>query len=177
MTKTKSIIIVDENNHEIAVKSPAEFDYTRDIYRVSVLWVMNGGGQVLMQQRNLQMRNEPGLWGPSTAGTVEGGETYLQNVIKEAAEEIGLTNVEFKPIFQYHHHERRNYFAQDYLAVVDQPIEFFSQETGEVNALKWVDLDWLKDDVVANPDNYVPSMCQTVEKLVEYLENQTKEAK
>ena len=37
--------------------------------------------------------NDPGMWGPAVAGTVEENETYEENIIKESKEEINLESL------------------------------------------------------------------------------------
>ncbi len=85
----KRTIIVDENDNEIGIKSDKEVTFD-DIYRVSSLWVLNQKKQVLLVKRALAKTHDPGKWAPAVAGTVEEGETYESNIVKEIKEEIGL---------------------------------------------------------------------------------------
>ena len=45
---------------------------------------------IVERQTAFDKKYDPGKWGPSAAGTVEEGETYQSNIIKELQEEIGL---------------------------------------------------------------------------------------
>ena len=83
------IPIVDENDNVIknidaGEKKPGE------ISRVSALWVTSEEGEILLAQRAVTKKRDPGCWGPAVAGTVEEDETYEDNIIKEAEEEIIL---------------------------------------------------------------------------------------
>jgi hypothetical protein len=86
------IVIVNENDEIIAHKERGTL-IQKDIYRVSALWVKNFKGDILLAQRKFTKSHDPGKWGPAVAGTVDEGETYEQNIIKEAEEEIGLKNI------------------------------------------------------------------------------------
>lgn len=91
---TDKIVVVNENDEVVGAKKRGTIA-TDDIYRVSALWITNSNGDVLLAQRALTKKNDPGKWGPAVAGTVEEGETYLGNITKETEEEIGLKDVQF----------------------------------------------------------------------------------
>lgn len=92
---TTKIIIVNENDEIIGYK-PRDSLNRQDIYRVSALWIKNSKGDILLAQRSFSKKHHPGKWGPAAAGTVEDGETYDSNIIKEAEEELGLTGYRFE---------------------------------------------------------------------------------
>ncbi len=56
MKNDLQIIVVDENDNVIGSKSRDEIDYSKDIYRVSCLWVTNPKGEVLLAQRRQPIR-------------------------------------------------------------------------------------------------------------------------
>lgn len=107
-----------------------------DIIRVTGLWITDKNENVLLAQRALSKKISPGLWGPAVAGTVEKGETYESNVIKEAQEEIGLVN--FKPVFgpKIRRSTTHEYFVQFFTAVVNHDYSFLKQDR-EVEKIKW----------------------------------------
>jgi isopentenyldiphosphate isomerase len=156
---TEIVSVVDENDIVIATKPRSELTQT-DIVRVSVLWLENGRGEVLLQQRSFTKKADPGLWGPAVAGTVEAHETYLANIIKESEEEIGLTD--FTPIEvgkrlraeSDGHYGRMFTF---YKAIVDKDISEFKIAEDEVESIAWFDKAWVVSDVKNNPRAYVPS--------------------
>ena len=83
--------IVNENDEIIDYKPRNEIDYKKDYYRIGCLWLTNSKGEVLLAQRLLTKDKDPGMWGPSAAGTLEKGESYESNIYKEAEEELGLS--------------------------------------------------------------------------------------
>lgn len=92
---SEQIIIVDENDNEIgsADRDSIVLNGPR-IFRATGLWITNPQNDILLAQRSFSKRAEPGKWGPAVSGTLETGETYRSNVIKEAREELGLTLTE-----------------------------------------------------------------------------------
>jgi isopentenyl-diphosphate Delta-isomerase len=154
------VYVVDEQDNVIGTK--AREDLTpKDILRVSILWIENGKGQVLLQQRALTKRLGPGLWGPAVAGTVESHETYLSNVIKETEEEIGVANVKPEEVGKRLYWEPGGKFGRMFTffrAVADKPMSDFTIQEDEVAQLKWMSKDAILIDIKKNPGDYVPSV-------------------
>jgi isopentenyl-diphosphate delta-isomerase len=137
--------IVNEQDEVIGYKSLEDISPT-DIYRVSALWITNNKGEILLAQRALSKKNDPGKWGPAVAGTVEEGETYDSNIAKEAFEELGLRDIEPVVGPKVRMSGAHQYWLQWYSLVVDKPIEYFKPEPKEVMAIRWVAPADLKKD-------------------------------
>lgn len=160
------IQIVDKNDELIDVKERSKVDYTTDIYRVSALWITNSKGQTLLAKRAAIKDKDPGKWGPAVAGTIDEGETYDENIYKEAEEEIGLTSEKFEKGPKMFINHPRTYFCQWYLVTLDRDVDTFVMQEDEVDELEWVDIEELKSDIKTNPDKYVPAMPQIVKELL-----------
>jgi predicted alpha/beta hydrolase family esterase/isopentenyldiphosphate isomerase len=158
------IVIVNENDEIIAYKK-RDMLTQDDIYRVSALWVKNSKGGVLLAQRKFTKRHDPGKWGPAVAGTVDEGETYKQNIIKEAEEEIGLKNI--RPISgpKVHLTGEHNYFNQWYTLVVDKLAEEFTIQEEEVEQVRWFTRAELEKDLREYPEKYLKSLDWSLENL------------
>ncbi|MDO8661039.1 MAG: NUDIX domain-containing protein, partial [Candidatus Woesearchaeota archaeon] len=89
------IVIVNDNDEIIGYKDRDSIE-NNELYRVSALQITNSNGEILLARRHRNKKHDPLKWGPAVAGTVEEGETYLENIIKEAEEELGLKNI--KPV-------------------------------------------------------------------------------
>ena len=148
------IPVVDENDEIIGHKERESLEL-EDIYRVSALWITNSQGQILLAQRAFTKSHDPGKWGPAVAGTVEEGESYDQNITKEASEELGLINVEFIKADKIRAKTKYNYFLQWYRLVIDKPVENFKIQKQEVEQVKWFDRQELEIDLKNNPDLYL----------------------
>lgn len=157
------IQIVDENDKVVGLKPRQEVDYAADIYRVAALWLTNSAGEVLIAQRKHTKDKDPGKWGPAVAGTMDKGETYESNIIKEAEEEIGLIDIKFEKGPKIRVTRPRNYFCQWFRVTLDTPAEDFVLQEDEVEQVKWIGLSVLKADINNNPHIYIDGMAKTVE--------------
>ena len=160
-----NIQIVDENDNVIGVKERKLIDPQKDVYRVSALWITNSKGQTLLARRAKQKVNDPGKWGSAVAGTIDEGETYEENIYKEAFEEIGLKGVVFEKGIKMRITYPRNHFCQWFLAQIDKVIDEFIMQEDEVDALEWVSIDYLKKDIISNPEKYTPSMPEVLRQM------------
>lgn len=129
------IPIVNEQDEIVGYKNKKDRN-PNEITRVSALWVTDKEGNILLAQRGLAKKTHAGLWGPAAAGSVEEGETYESNIIKEAEEEIGLKN--FTPIIgpKFRRSTGHEYFGQWFTVVVDHNYPFVKADI-EVEAIKW----------------------------------------
>lgn len=156
-TLKPKIIIVDENDKIVGYKNRGALDKA-DIYRVSALWITNSNGQILLARRHHTKSHHPRKWGPAVAGTVDEGETYEENIIKEAEEELGLKNIKpeigpkTKTDNEYHN------FTQCYVLNVDFDITQFKIQEDEVEEIKWFSPEELKKQLQENPEEFLPTM-------------------
>lgn len=159
------IQLVNDQDELIGVKERSELNYTTDIYRVSALWLTNSKGQSLLAKRASTKDKDPNKWGPAVAGTIDEGETYDQNIYKEAMEEIGLEGVEFTKAVKLRSTSPRQSFTQWYTVELDRDVDSFTRQVEEVDALEWVDTEQLKSELETNPDKYIPNMKRTMDEL------------
>ncbi len=153
--------VVDEGDNITGYKTLAEINASKELYRISALWLTNSIKEILIAKRALTKSHDPGVWESAVAGTVEKNETYESNIYKEAEEEIGLTGVEFKKGPKQRMHVFPS-FCQWFTATLDQPAEEFVLQKEEVDAVKWISREELIKDATANPQNYVPSILDIV---------------
>jgi isopentenyldiphosphate isomerase len=153
------VVIVDKNDTPVTLKTYDELQY-EDIYRVSALWLEDiNTGDCLITQRKWSKHNDPGKWMAAASGTVDEGESYKENMVKEIEEEIGLTNLELaKGPKEYVDNNQHKFFVQWFLAQVDMNKVSIKIQEEEVEAYLWVNKNELIKDVADNPNKYVPSM-------------------
>jgi isopentenyldiphosphate isomerase len=131
------IPIVNEQDEIIEYIERDDYN-SRGIRRVTGLWVTSPEGDILLARRALTKKHHPGVWGPAVSGTVEEGETYESNIIKEAEEEIGLTN--FTPIIGLKNRRSTDlghgFWGQWFTAVIPKDYPLKKQDE-EVEELRW----------------------------------------
>ena len=153
-----NIIVVDDKDEIIDYKPREIVDKECLRYRVSALWAENPKGEILLAKRALTKSHHPGKWGPAVSGTVEKGETYEENIIKESEEELGLKNIKIKFFQKIKQDGKHNYFAKWFSTIIDKPIEDFKIQTEEVAEVKWFSKDELKRQIKNNPKEFIPSL-------------------
>ena len=138
-----------------------------DIYRVSALWVQNSNGESLLARRAESKKLSPGKWGPAVAGTVEEGETYESNIIKEAKEEIGISGMTFVigPKTRTDVAGEGSWFAQWFTVNLNKKADDFTIEPKEVAEVRWWKTQELKQEVMQHPERFVPNMKRYVESF------------
>lgn len=144
---------------------------TGSITRITSLWLGNEKGEVLLAQRALTKERDPGKWGPAVAGTLEEGETYESNIIKEAEEEIGLKGIELKPWNKIRRKTSHDYFVQSFIAFIDSNYPF-KKDDEEVEAIKWFTKDELFKLLDWEPEIFLTSVRGRAEEFFKY-ENQS----
>lgn len=153
--------IVDKEDNVIGYKKHADI-LTSDIYRVSVLWVTNTKKQILLAKRALNKSHNPGLWEPAVAGTIEVEESYKENIIKEAEEEIGLKieirNLVMTPkLFLTDNVSGWQFFCQVFIYKSDLDINKFILQKDEVMDLKWFDRAEIVSILKTDVNKFVPN--------------------
>jgi len=151
------IVIVGENDKIIGYQNRDTLK-KEEIYRVAALWVTNSCNEILLARRHHTKSHYPRKWGPAVAGTVDEGETYEDNIIKEAEEEIGLKDIQpklgpkTKTDNEYHH------FTQWYTLSIDKDIDEFKIQEDEVEEVKWFSREELGKQLKEYPDEFLPTM-------------------
>lgn len=161
------IPIVNERD-EILYYKEREETTREEIRRIVGLNVFNQKGEVLIAKRGPLKVHDPNLWGPAVAGTVEEGETYDENVVKEAQEEIGL--VDFEPVFlkkMFYETDNARRFTSVYYAVINSEERELILQEDEVAEIKWVTVEDLEKWFIGKPEEFIPSFSRTLETIKE----------
>jgi isopentenyldiphosphate isomerase len=143
------IPVVDENDSVLKYKERNEVK-REEIYRVSALWITDSSGQILLARRAYDKSHHPGMWGPAVAGTVE-EESYEENIIKEAFEELGLKDLKFEKGPKTRTKVEYNHFTQWFIVVVDKEVSEFKIQEEEVAEIKWWSEKELKKALLDHP--------------------------
>lgn len=154
------ISIVNEQDEIVEIKDIKDRK-PGDIYRAVALWVTSEEGDILLAQRALTKRYDPGLWGSAVAGIVEEGETYESNVIKEAEEEIGLKNIQPKASYKVRRSTANEYFCQYFTLTIPKATEFKIQKS-EVAQVKWFTQEELLRLLKQTPEIFAPNYQKVV---------------
>ncbi len=162
-----NIIVVDKQDKIIGAESMDVVDHKGLIYRVSALWVVNSKREVLLAQRAFDKTHDPGKWGPAVAGTVEEGESYEDNITKEAEEELGICNVRFKLEPKIWYEGKHKHFTQWFSCVIDKDTSDFKIQKEEVTQIRWFSKKELLEALDKHPKQFLTGMKSYAELFLE----------
>jgi len=164
MTQTikPRVVIVDKNDKIIGHKHRGTLN-KEDIYRVSALWITNSQKEILLARRHHTKTHDPRKWGPAVAGTVDEGESYEDNIIKEAEEELGLMNIKPKLGTKIKVDDKFHHFTQWYTLTIDKNINEFKIQEDEVEEIKWFSPKEFKKELMEHPEEFLPRMKKYLE--------------
>lgn len=102
-SETEQLILVDEQDREIGSGSKAAcHDAHGILHRAFSLFVFNGRGELLLQQRSASKRLWPGYWANSCCSHPRRGESMEVATQRRLREELGLEcELKFLYKFQY----------------------------------------------------------------------------
>lgn len=165
----KFLDVVNEKDEIVGVKEK-RFCGDDDITRVSCLIVYNSKDEILIAKRVATKYYDPSKWAYSVAGTVEKGETYLQNIVKEAEEEIGFVvdPGDLKEIYYGYVETGHKFFCRMYITRCDWPIERFRLQADEVAEVRWIHKNDLEKWEQERPHDFVKSFRMTQQILQKY---------
>ncbi len=152
------VILVNEQDEVIGAKERA-LASDDDIARVTGLWIENLAGEVLLAKRSADKRYDPLKWGISVAGTVEVGETYLSNILKEAEEEIGLKlrEADLSEVGRVLVHAEHAFWYRAFKMTADITLGELAPQKEEVAALRFVTKGALRQEFSEHPEHFTRS--------------------
>ena len=90
------------------------------------------------------------------AGTVEEGESYEENIIKESEEELGLMNLKIKKCAKVYTGGKYKHFTQLYIATTDKKDFDFNRE--EIAEIKWFSSEEFLEQISSHPEEFLDNM-------------------
>lgn len=137
MAKDELFPIVNADGEVIGSATRAEcHSGSMLLHPVVHLHVFASDGSLLLQKRSEDKDIQPGKWDTSVGGHVDYGETIIDALRREAAEELGLTEFEPKPLKPYIFSSAiERELVNPFIAVVskDYPFDFQREEISEIS--------------------------------------------
>ena len=83
--------IYDSEGKPLGMRIPKKEAHDKGLWhRAAHVWIVNSGGEVLIQRHSPFIDNYPNAWDISAAGHVSAGEDDITSAVRETEEEIGL---------------------------------------------------------------------------------------
>lgn len=153
MSQEEQVIIVDEQNQELEAVPRSVMRRDVLLHRATYVIVENSKGEILIQKRSMSKDVYPGYYDPTTGGVVKAGETYEENVVREIYEEIGVTGVDPKMLFDFRMNAPYcNVWGRVYWIQYDGPIELVDGEVEECFFMPFGEYEGFVNDHEVMPD-------------------------
>lgn len=154
--KRDMVILVDEADSPIGHMEKMEAHQLGLMHRAFSIFIFNQAGEMLLQQRALVKYHSAGLWTNACCSHPRPGERTEQAAQRRLFEELGFTTG-LNEIFDFTYtagfdnglieNEYDHVFTGIYDAVIN-PAQ------SEVMKIAWRSMEWISEDLNANPRNY-----------------------
>ena len=181
----ESLTFYNEQNEPIGIVNREE-GINRGLLLEGVqLWIINPEtNQVLMQRRSRNKQNNPNKIDVSVSAHVDPDETATQAMLREAREEIGLTDSEYlynnmqkfaeNKINLTDYGRQGRYIMHFYLAFLDNSLESYTKQDSEVEELFFMDYEEVKRRVRSNDPEMLMPKSDEAEKIFSALDEKIK---
>lgn len=152
----EQLILVDSSDREIGVGEKLETHRAGRLHRAFSIFIFDGAGRLLLQQRARTKYHSGGLWTNTACGHPRPGEETLQAAHRRLREEMGF-DCELRKAFgflyraelqgQLVEHEYDHVFAGEFTGA---PVP----NAVEVEAWRWMSMKELRQALSENPDDY-----------------------
>ena len=181
----ESLTFYNEQNEPIGIVNREE-GINRGLLLEGVqLWIINPEtNQVLMQRRSRNKQNNPNKIDVSVSAHVDPDETATQAMLREAREEIGLTDSEYlynnmqkfaeNKINLTDYGRQGRYIMHFYLAFLDNSLESYTKQDSEVEELFFMDYEEVKRRVRSDDPEMLMPKSDEAEKIFSALDEKIK---
>ncbi|MFA6300974.1 MAG: isopentenyl-diphosphate Delta-isomerase [Candidatus Paceibacterota bacterium] len=168
------LILVDENDIPIGTEEKLEAHQKGDLHRAFSIFVFNEKNELLIQRRTLSKYHSGGLWANTCCSHPRPDEDTLQAAHRRLVEEMGF-DCDLAEAFNFIYKANldNNLVEHEFDHVLigkydGEPIP----NPAEVDRYKWVNLEWLEDDIKNNGNIYCEWVKTCFNKLLEYKKNE-----
>ena len=150
------VILVDNNDNQLGLMEKIEAHEKAILHRAFSIFILNDNNELLLQKRALSKYHSPGLWTNTCCSHPRHGESVINAGVRRLKEEMGFeTEISSLLSFIYKAEFDNGLTEHEFDHVlVGRYNKNPSINKSEVSDWKWTDLDFLKKDVVSNPDLY-----------------------
>lgn len=150
------VILVDENDQQIGLMEKMEAHEKGLLHRAFSVFIFNDENQLLLQQRAKDKYHSGGLWTNTCCSHPREGESLLDAGKRRLHEEMGFS-CPIETVFSFiYKAELDNNLIEHELdhVLIGNYNEVPKPNPDEVMDWKYVDLEWVVEDMKANPENY-----------------------
>ncbi len=167
-SESEELILVDQNDVQTGTLSKAAcHDGEGVLHRAFSLFIFNGRGELLLQQRSASKRLWPLFWSNSCCSHPRAGETMDEAVGRRLHQELGLSG-ELEFIYKFAYTARfgdegsENELCSVFLGRTD---ESAIANANEIAGVRYVTAGQLDRELVAEPERFTPWFRMEWERL------------
>lgn len=165
----RQVILVDMNDREIGTMEKMTAHEQACLHRAFSVFLFREN-KVLLQKRASSKYHCGGLWTNTCCSHPEPGENVTDAAIRRLREELDIhvDDVQEVHSFVYHHAFENGLteFEYDHVLVGEYDGSWV-ENSEEVDEVKWVDINELKEDIASNPKKYTPWFIVALNAAVE----------
>lgn len=152
----ETVILVDQNDNAIGTMEKMEAHRKGELHRAFSVLVFNSKGEILLQKRAKGKYHSGGLWTNACCSHPMPGEKMEDATRRRLREEMGIDlQPEFSHKFIYKITLDQNLVEHEYDHVFKATFNGAPLiNKNEVEDWKFVDMRWLKEDIMLHPENY-----------------------
>ncbi|MDD7390412.1 MAG: isopentenyl-diphosphate Delta-isomerase [Lachnospiraceae bacterium] len=164
------LIRVDLYDKEIGYGTKEEIHRKGQLHRAFSVFLVDDD-RMLIQKRREDKYHSGGLWANACCSHPRRDESLEDAIERRLQEELGVT----APCRELSHFVYYMKFSDEmheyeldhiFLGTYDGEVDF---DRNEIEEVKWVDFDWLEDDMEKNPDHYACWFLIAAPKVLEFL--------
>jgi isopentenyl-diphosphate delta-isomerase len=165
----ENVILVDIHDTPIGEMEKMEAHLKGELHRALSIIIFNNQGEILLQQRAFSKYHTPGLWSNTACSHPRPDEDSEKAATRRLHEEMGIETPLKKSFdFIYKAHFDNGLIEHEFDHVF---FGTFNQgpsiNPNEANDFKWVNPDWLMEDMRSTPELYTVWFRIIMEKIEE----------
>lgn len=160
---TEYLILVDKNDNPTGTEEKVKCHLPDGkLHRAFTILLFNKDGKLLLTRRSQSKMLWPGYWDGTVASHPRQSETYVSSAERRLPEEIGIScKLDYLFKFEYHVPYKNigseNEICGTLIGIVEDHTKIKLVKE-EIDAIKWVSVDELLDDLKKTPEAYCPWM-------------------
>ena len=157
---------------EVKSRSYCHSEEANCFHKAVWIWIVNGGGNLLIQKRSALKKKSPNKWDMPSAGHVSAGEGVLETCVRETQEELGIVAKPEDFIFLKEWvNLKGKELAQIYLLKTNYKIDEMTLKKEEVSEVKYLSYDefvkmFYSEDFCDHAKEYKDWVCETLKELI-----------
>lgn len=170
------VILVDKDDNPRGRMEKMEAHVKAELHRAFSVFIFNTNGELLLQQRAGHKYHSPLLWTNTVCSHPREGEKTIDAAHRRIIEEMGM-DCEFNEVFSFLYKAdvgqglTEHEFDHVFIGTSDIKPKI---NPDEVESWKYVNLEWLKKDVLENPGNYTVWFKIALNEVLDYFNKANK---